>query len=235
MIPDIIIVNSDVRYRTELKEYLEESGLANVRVSETLPTEFEACGKSIIIACGDTLNYSDLLTATHGDRVRFILTYDGQAIIADSGLAKCAHCVRGSENFEYILSVVKEEINDYFTCTKCRCSEENFVTDILDGLGFNPNHKGYAYIVSAVGATFGEMITKDVYPDIAKEYKTTPSAVERNIRSAIAAAWCRGGIERFGRYIGWCDTKRPTNAEFIAAVASRARLEELKQHGKITR
>ncbi len=233
MTPDIIIVNSDVRYRTELKEYLEDSGLEKVRVNETLPTECEACGKSIIIACGDTLNYSDLLPAAHGDRVRFILTYDGRATIADSGLAKCAHCVRGSENFEYIMSVVKEEISDYFTDTNHGQSEENFVTDILDGLGFNPNHKGYAYIVSSVGATFGEMITKDIYPDIAKEYKTTSSAVERNIRSAVAAAWCRGGVARFGRYIGWEGTNRPTNGEFITALVSRARLEALRQHGEI--
>ena len=233
MTPEIIIVNSEIRYRNELKEYLEERGIGSVRASDTLPTACESLGGRIIIAHGDTLNFSDLLTASGGDKVRFILTYDGWDTVADCGLARCAHCVRGSENFEYILSIVNEEISDYFNESKREMLADKYVTDILDGLGFNPAHKGYSYIVSAVYETDGEMITKDVYPDIAKRYRTTSSAVERSIRSALASAWCRGGLARFGRYIGWSIAKRPTNGEFIAALASRARLEALRQHGEI--
>ena len=35
-------------------------------------------------------------------------------------------------------------------------------------------------------------ITKQLYPDIAKKFHTTPSRVERAIRHAIEVAWSRG-------------------------------------------
>ncbi len=240
MTPDIIIVNNEIRYRNRLKEYLDDNGFENIRMSDTLPpvcADCENCRGNIIIASGKTLRYSDLLSASQGEiggvcpKVRFILTYDDGCVLgADCGLAKCAHCVRGTDNFEYILNIVKEEISDYFTETKRGCGEENFVVDTLDGLGFNPSHKGYGYILCAAGMTDGEMITKDVYPDIAKEHKTTASAVERSIRSAVLAAWTRGGLGRFNRYIGWKSTKRPTNGEFITALVSRVRLEALRKN-----
>ena len=228
MTPSIIIVNRDIRYRTGLKEYLEECGFENVRVSDALPTDSELCGGNIIIARGDTLNYSDLLSVSNIFVTRFVLTYDGALTHADIGLAKCAHCVRGTDNFEYICDVVKEEISDYFTEYRHETCADSFLTDMLDSLGFDSSYKGYGYIVCAAGEAAGEMITKDVYPDIAKRYKTTASAVERSIRSSIFAAWCRGGLERFGRYIGWKSTKRPTNGEFISALVSLKRLEEMK-------
>jgi len=71
-------------------------------------------------------------------------------------------------------------------------------------------------------------MTKELYPDIAKCYGTTPSRVERAIRHAIETAWNRGSIELqddlFGTTISNMKGK-PTNGEFIAMIAEKFRLQ----------
>ena len=62
-------------------------------------------------------------------------------------------------------------------------------------------------------------ITKQLYPEIAKRYKTTPSRVERAIRHAIEVAWGRGEINTVESIFGY------TNSEFIAMIADKLRLE----------
>lgn len=71
-------------------------------------------------------------------------------------------------------------------------------------------------------------ITKQLYPDIAKKFNTTPSRVERAIRHAIEVAWNRGKIETINSLFGYTvaeDKGKPTNSEFIAIVADKLRLE----------
>ena len=46
-------------------------------------------------------------------------------------------------------------------------------------------------------------ITKQLYPEIAKRYKTTPSRVERAIRHAIEVAWGRGEINTVESIFGY--------------------------------
>ena len=71
-------------------------------------------------------------------------------------------------------------------------------------------------------------ITKQLYPTIAKKYKTTSSRVERAIRHSIEVAWRRGKAETMDEIFGYTvDTGKgkPTNSEFIAMVADRIRLQ----------
>ena len=71
-------------------------------------------------------------------------------------------------------------------------------------------------------------VTKQLYPTLAKKFKTTPSRVERAIRHAIEVAWSRGELDvnnqMFGNTISATKGK-PTNSEFIAMIADRLRLE----------
>ena len=65
------------------------------------------------------------------------------------------------------------------------------------------------------------MVTKVLYPTVAKKYGTTASRVERAIRHAIEVAWQRGNAEVFKKYFGYTihqDKKNPTNSEFIATL-----------------
>ena len=71
-------------------------------------------------------------------------------------------------------------------------------------------------------------ITKQLYPEIARKYHTTPSRVERAIRHAIEVAWGRGQSDTVERIFGYTvsATKgKPTNSEFIAMIADKLRLE----------
>ena len=86
-----------------------------------------------------------------------------------------------------------------------------------------------SYILMAMeDANSVNYITKSLYPDIAKKYKTTIGSVERAIRHAVDIVWIRGNKQLLGEIFGTFvieQQERPTNSEFIAAVADWMRLE----------
>ena len=80
------------------------------------------------------------------------------------------------------------------------------ITELMKALGIPAHIKGYHYIRTAIEISIKDMrmleaITKLLYPEIAKCYKTTPSRVERAIRHAIEIAWSRGNVEKSRRSI----------------------------------
>ncbi len=106
------------------------------------------------------------------------------------------------------------------------------ITGIIHEVGVPAHIKGYQYIRSAIRMAIEDMevinhITKQLYPDLAKAYKTTPSRVERAIRHAIEVAWNRGRNETMESIFGYTvssDKGKPTNSEFIAMIADNMRL-----------
>ncbi len=73
-----------------------------------------------------------------------------------------------------------------------------------------------------------DSVTKELYPSVAKKYKTTASRVERAIRHAIEVAWSRGDIDTLNSYFGYTiniNRGKPTNSEFIAMIADKLRLQ----------
>ncbi len=112
-------------------------------------------------------------------------------------------------------------------------SLEGLITNIIHEVGVPAHIKGYQYIREAIALAVKDMevinsITKQLYPTLAKKFKTTPSRVERAIRHAIEVAWARGKMdvnnEMFGNTISVSKGK-PTNSEFIAMIADKLRLE----------
>ncbi len=109
---------------------------------------------------------------------------------------------------------------------------EMIVTGIIHEVGVPAHIKGYQFIRSAILMAIDNMevinhITKQLYPDLAKMYKTTPSRVERAIRHSIEVAWNRGRSETMESIFGYtvsCDKGKPTNSEFIAMIADNVRL-----------
>lgn len=118
------------------------------------------------------------------------------------------------------------------TKTYSRDELEVAVTGIIHEVGVPAHIKGYQYIRSAILMAIGDMevinhITKQLYPDLAKSYKTTPSRVERAIRHAIEVAWSRGRNETMESIFGYTVSSskgKPTNSEFIAMIADNIRL-----------
>lgn len=110
---------------------------------------------------------------------------------------------------------------------------EALVTNIIHEVGVPAHIKGYQYLREAIIMVVNDIdvinqITKQLYPDIAKKYQTTPSRVERAIRHAIEVAWGRGQqatVESIFGYTISAAKGKPTNSEFIAMIADKLRLE----------
>lgn len=107
------------------------------------------------------------------------------------------------------------------------------ITNMIHEIGVPAHIKGYQYLRDAITMVVDDMdmlsaVTKELYPEIAKRNKTTPSRVERAIRHAIEVAWNRGKLETLNNLFGYTvaeDKGKPTNSEFIAIVADKLRLE----------
>lgn len=107
------------------------------------------------------------------------------------------------------------------------------VTNIIHEIGVPAHIKGYQYLRDGIIMVVNNIevinqITKQLYPDLAKKYKTTPSRVERAIRHAIEVAWNRGQLETVESIFGYTvnsNKGKPTNSEFIAMIADKLRLD----------
>jgi two-component system response regulator (stage 0 sporulation protein A) len=107
------------------------------------------------------------------------------------------------------------------------------ITNIIHEIGVPAHIKGYLYLREAIKMVIDNVellsaVTKELYPNIAKQFNTTPSRVERAIRHAIEVAWSRGKVDTINQLFGYTvhNTKgKPTNSEFIAMVADKLRLE----------
>ena len=110
---------------------------------------------------------------------------------------------------------------------------EALVTNIIHEIGVPAHIKGYQYLREAIMMVVQDIdiinqITKQLYPEIAEKYRTTPSRVERAIRHAIEVAWARGkndAVESIFGYTISAAKGKPTNSEFIAMIADKLRLE----------
>lgn len=115
--------------------------------------------------------------------------------------------------------------------------DENFlrkeITKLIHTLGMPAHVLGYEYTREAILLALGnkEMlrsITKELYPAIAQTFNTTPSRVERAIRHAVELAWDRGDLDTIQKFFGFTVSSKkgkPTNSEFLSALADHLRLE----------
>ena len=98
------------------------------------------------------------------------------------------------------------------------------VYDLLYHLGLTANYIGFFYISYAVWLAVENqqrllLVTKWLYPDVAKMYKTNWKAVERSIRSVIAQVWA-ANPDRLRETLNLPLETKPTPAQFIALLAA---------------
>ena len=111
---------------------------------------------------------------------------------------------------------------------------ESKITNIMHEVGIPAHIKGYLYLREGIKMVIEDVnllgaVTKELYPNIAKRYETTPSRVERAIRHAIEVSWNRGKTELTEMLFGYSlknAKNKPTNSEFIAVISDKLRLEE---------
>ena len=94
------------------------------------------------------------------------------------------------------------------------------VYSVLQQLGITANYTGFFHASYSVLLAMENpqrllLITKWLYPEVAKRYHTTAGAVERNIRTIILRAW-RLNREALEQIAGCTLTTRPTAAQFIS-------------------
>lgn len=110
---------------------------------------------------------------------------------------------------------------------------EERATSILHELGVPAHIRGYHFVREAIILAVNRpeiinFVTKELYPMIAVEFKTTHSRVERAIRHAIEVAWTRGNVDAIDRIFGYTvntNKGKPTNSEFVALLADMIRIE----------
>lgn len=110
-------------------------------------------------------------------------------------------------------------------------NNEDRIVNILNEIGVSSRLKGYKYLKYAIKMVSDDFsainsITKLIYYNTAKEFKTTASRVERAIRNAIEICWCKGNFKTinliFNIYLN--EKKiRPTNSEFITIIVEQLR------------
>lgn len=101
------------------------------------------------------------------------------------------------------------------------------IAEFIGKIGIKPNLKGYSYLKYAIPYIIKnkysiDVITKELYPEIARVFKTEPKSVERNIRNCIEISW-ETSSEKYKDIFGYEFKKRPTNKEFIHAVVDYIR------------
>ena len=137
---------------------------------------------------------------------------------------------------EYMLEVI-EDLQQISYHTGNADDLECKVSEILHTMGVPAHIKGYNLLRQAIIMVINEpevitLVTKRLYPELAKQNKTTASRVERAIRHAIEVAWDRGNVEVMNDYFGYTISNmrgKPTNSEFIAMISDRMRLSMKKK------
>lgn len=125
-----------------------------------------------------------------------------------------------TESMEKHLSVLHADLS------QGKGSIEAQITQLLRTCGISAKRKGYAYLRTAVLLAVKEpslldSLLTDLYPKVARRYQTTPTGVERSIRTALEDAWKYGDpdtLRLFSRQNGKSVSGRPTNGEFLALV-----------------
>lgn len=128
---------------------------------------------------------------------------------------------------------IPEEVEDPFR------NLEGEISVLLSRMGISASIKGYHFIRKAVMMAVEDQdvlvgITKGLYPDIAKMYRTTASKVERAIRHAIESAWKKNGPQIYFEVAGYLPAEKPTNGQFIAALSEYFRIRGKERPKKIS-
>lgn len=144
----------------------------------------------------------------------------------------------------YLNILLQKKVNETILCkrrndmimveeSKKKIGLERYITRIMLDLGVPAHLKGYHYIREAILLSEQDMevvssVTKLLYPEIARSYKTTSQKVERAIRNAIEVSWNRGNTDTMEELFGYSSAggkNRPTNSEYIARIADKIRLD----------
>lgn len=102
--------------------------------------------------------------------------------------------------------------------------ETGGVCRTLYRLGLSANYQGFYQMAWAVALAQAEperllLVTKRLYPDVAKHYQVSRESVERNLRTAVKVIW-RENTPLLREVMGENRWEKPCNARFIALLTA---------------
>lgn len=165
--------------------------------------------------------------------VKRIIHLAGDDTTMDSAFEQKQSFVQQNTNVSSSNNVVQQNTNNNAMLASHDDNFESKITNIMQIVGIPAKLKGYQYIREAILLSIEQddpssKITKDIYPEIAKKFNSTSSRVERAIRHALEISWNTNGPSISNLLFGnsyMLGEKRPTNAEFIALITDRLKLE----------
>lgn len=91
---------------------------------------------------------------------------------------------------------------------------------LIRSLGIGGNYQGYRYVVYAVRLCLEDedyllSVSKLLYPEIARTFRTTSCSVERNLRTVVNVCWERGNRDLLEQISLYPLLSRPTTGEFL--------------------
>lgn len=109
------------------------------------------------------------------------------------------------------------------------------IYDLLYRLGATANYTGFFHTAYAISLCVEQLdrlllVTKWLYPEVAKQYRTNWKAVERNIRTVSCIIWREGRplLEELAhRHL----EQKPRNAQMLAILVSSLDTGPLAVHG----
>ena len=102
---------------------------------------------------------------------------------------------------------------------------------LLRQLGIHGTYKGYHYLLATMELLMEDqknllLYSKMIFPTVARTYHSTPSRIERDIRTAIEHCWNGPGREKLQEIAPDHLYKQPSTGEFIDIVYWHIRFME---------
>lgn len=100
----------------------------------------------------------------------------------------------------------------------------NAACELLYRLGITTNYTGFHETAYAVSLCVRNperlmLVTKWLYPDVAKQYRTTWKAVERNVRTVVEMAW-QNDAALLEEIAGKALQRKPRAAQFLSMLSA---------------
>ena len=113
----------------------------------------------------------------------------------------------------------------------------NKIYFLLCNLGITANYSGFFYTAYAVSLALSDLetlllVTKCLYPEIARHYHTSAKNVERNIRTVVGIAW-DNNPQLLTRLAGRTLSAKPTATEFLAILTTALLCSETEQENRM--